>query len=211
VSYVYAIVVDGVLRYIGKGSSKRARVHMRMVRTIARRRAVGETVQTSPFYNRLTEAWLTGSDIQDITIADGLTNDEAFAREAAEIAAAPEGQLWNIWRGGLGSDKGHRLSDEQKRKIADANRKTWSDPTLLAEHSERCKVVLLRPDVRERLRRPKTPEHNAKVSAARKAQWADPAFRAKMAAVHSSEQFREKAKAASDARWAARRKREQSP
>jgi hypothetical protein len=33
-AYVYAIIVDGIVRYIGKGSGKRSIAHMRLVRSI---------------------------------------------------------------------------------------------------------------------------------------------------------------------------------
>src|SRR6516162_4318183 len=96
-AYVYAIIVDGIVRYIGKGSGNRKLAHMRLVRSIARRRAAGEHVRTSHFYNRLTKAWLEGAEIEEVVIVDGLTHGAAYAREIAEIAAAAQGQLWNLW------------------------------------------------------------------------------------------------------------------
>jgi hypothetical protein len=99
-AYVYAIVVDGVIRYIGKGHGNRTQFHFKMMRRIARRRAVGETVTTTHFYNRLTKAWLNGASIEVIKIAEGLTDAQAFEREIAEIAERPG--LWNKAPGGQG-------------------------------------------------------------------------------------------------------------
>ena len=203
-AYVYAIVVDGVIRYIGKGSEKRALAHMQMVRSIARRRAAGEMVRTSYFYNRLTKAWLDGADIQDIIIIDQLSDEQAYEREIAEIAALRD-QLWNVWAGGEGSSKGYAKSPEQRRKIAESNRATWSDPKLLSEHGARCKVVLLRPEVRAKITKPKTEDHNRKVSDRAKARWADPEFKAKMEAVFSSPEFHSRRSEATKRGWQTRR------
>lgn len=208
-AYVYAIIVDGIVRYFGKGSGGRARAHMRMVRSIARRRAAGETVQASHFYNRLTKAWLAGADIQEVVIADRMTDEQAYAREIAEIAAAPHGQLWNLWAGGEGSSKGYAKSHEQRRKIAETNQKTWRDPDLVAEQSEQKKVHWLRPEYRAKLTGRKwTPEQRAALSAKRKAQWADPEFVAKMEAAFSTPDFHARRSEATKRGWKTRRARQ---
>jgi hypothetical protein len=208
-AHVYAIVVDGMVRYIGKGSGGRARAHMRLVKSIARRRSAGETVRTSHFYNRLTKAWLDGAEIQEVIIADGMTDQDAYDREIAEIAAAPQRRLWNSWDGGEGSSKGYAKSPEQRRKIADTNRKTWTDPTLLAEHSKTCKLLWLRPEYRARLTGRKwTPEMRAALSAKRKAQWADPEFKAKMDSAFSTPEFHSRRSEATKRGWATRRARQ---
>ena len=207
-AYVYAIVVDDVVRYIGKGRTYRVGQHMTMVRSIARRRAAGEFVSTTYFYNRLTKAWLAGAEIETIVIAEGMTDEDAFAREVAEIAAALQGQLWNVWPGGEGGGKGHVKTLEQRRRIAESNRKTWSDPQLLAEHSARCKVVLLRPEVKALISKPKSPEHNQKVSERARARWATPEFKAKMDAVFHTPEFHERRSEATKRGWATRRARQ---
>src|SRR4249920_1262421 len=84
-AFVYQIIVDGVVRYIGKGTGGRLANHMKKVRMIARRRAAGETITTTHFYNRLTKAWLAGSNIEFNVIADRLSDAEAFESERTEI------------------------------------------------------------------------------------------------------------------------------
>jgi hypothetical protein len=208
-AYVYAIVVDGVVRYIGKGSGNRTRAHMRLVRSIARRRAVGETVKTSHFYNRLTKEWLAGAEIQEVILADGLTHEDAYLREIAEIARLQD-QLWNLWAGGEGSSKGYAKPPQQRQKIAKSNQQTWTDSKLLAEHSERCKLVWLRPEYREKCTGRKwTPEMRAALSAKRKAQWADPEFKAKMEAAFSSPEFHSSRSEATLRGWQTRRAKKQ--
>jgi hypothetical protein len=207
-AYVYAIIVDGVIRYFGKGSGNRKLAHMRMVRSIARRRAAGETVRTSHFYNRLTKAWLEGAEIAEIILVEGLTNEEAYAREIAEIAAAPQGQLWNTWPGGEGGGKGHSLSLEHRQKIAESNRKTWSDPEVLAKQSEQKKIHWLRPEYQAQLvGRKWTPEMKQELSDTRKAQWADPEFEARMqASKRSAPEFHAKRSEERRRSWETRRK-----
>ena len=84
--YIYAIVVDEIYRYIGKGTRKRVGDHMRMVRRISRLRAAGETVRTSIFYNQLTKAWLNGSQISEVILIDTLDEALAYEKEIEGIA-----------------------------------------------------------------------------------------------------------------------------
>lgn len=184
-AYVYAILVDGVCRYIGKGSGTRAKAHMRIVRSIARRRAAGEAVRASHFYNRLTKAWLAGSEIEEIILVDGLTHEQAYAREVEEIAARTG--LWNVWDGGEGSSKGYAKSPGQREKIAASNKATWADPDLKAKHGEQCKIRWLRPEYRDITQAAlkaawSDPERCRKRSDLTKARWADPVFKEKMRA-----------------------------
>lgn len=212
-AYVYVIVVDGIVRYVGKGSTTRVRAHMRIVKSIARRRAAGENVRASYFYNRLTKAWLMGAEIQESIIIDQLTDHEAFQREIAEIAAAPQGQLWNYWRGGEGGSKGVLKSPEQRAKIAETNRQTWRDPQLLAEHSERCKLVWLRPEYVDAIKSKnkevrQRPEYRQRLSDNAKRRWADPQFRAKMDSAFSTPEFHSRRIEATKRGWATRRARQ---
>lgn len=213
-AYVYAIVVDGVIRYVGKGTGGRARTHMRIVRSIARRRAAGELVQASDFYNRLTKAWLAGAEIEECILISGLDHEAAFQAEIATIASFPPDLLWNYWPGGEGGSKGYAKSEQQRRKIAESNKQTWADEGLRSQHSERSKVHWLRPEYRERVlvgraATDATPESRAKRSAAAIARWADPQFRAQIKQTNSSDQHRMKRRLAAKAGWAKRRSRSQ--
>lgn len=100
-AYVYDVLVDGVRRYVGKGRGRRCHMHMKKVRSIARRRAAGETVIVTAFYEKLTQAWLEGADIAVYVLVDGLSDAEAFALETTLIEQNEE-SLWNTTPGGQG-------------------------------------------------------------------------------------------------------------
>lgn len=203
-AYVYAILVDGICRYIGKGSGTRARAHMRIVRSIARKRAAGEAVRASHFYNRLTKAWLAGSEIEEVILVDGLTHEQAYECEIEEIASRTG--LWNFWAGGEGGSKGYTKPPEQREKMAASNKTTWADPGIRNEQSERMKVHWLRPEYRDVTHAAlkaawQDPERCRKRSEAAKARWADPVFKEKMRLALSKPEVR----AAQKVGWQKRR------
>ena len=79
-SYVYAIHVDGVLRYIGKGTNGRMYAHMKEVRQRLTRKFKLKNVW--PFFQRkLTEAVMKGAVIEEIVLADNLTSKQAYKLE----------------------------------------------------------------------------------------------------------------------------------
>lgn len=178
-AYVYAIIVDDVVRYIGKGTGNRADKHLRIMHSILRRRAAGELVRATHLHNRMAKAWRNGSSIEIEILIDGLTDDAAFAKEIELIASIRVGQLWNQTIGGENPPKAISRSAEFITKVTASNIKTWSDPELRARQSAEKKVHWLRPEYRAKLepvnRRPKP-----SVSEKAKARWADPEFRAKM-------------------------------
>ncbi len=78
--YVYGIHVDGVLRYIGKGTNGRMYAHMKEVRQRLTRKFKLKNV--SPIFQRkLTEAVIKGATVEEIVIADNLTSKQAYQRE----------------------------------------------------------------------------------------------------------------------------------
>ena len=97
-SYVYAIHVDGVLRYIGKGTDDRMYAHMKEVRQRLTRKFKLKNV--SPFFQRkLTEAVMKGAVIEQIVLADDLTSKQAYKLEYRHLErlvyAGNREQLWN--------------------------------------------------------------------------------------------------------------------
>ena len=186
-AYVYAVIVDGVRRYIGKGRGRRSLMHMKEVRSITRRRAAGEIVRTTIFYNRLAKAWRSGSQIEIEIIVDGLSDREAFDREIVEIAQVPKEQLWNMLPGGRGGAViGHQIAEETRTKLAISNKAAWSNPELLKNQSEQKKLHWLRPEYRNQIES-KIVREDAKraISEKAKARWADPQFREKMKRIFS--------------------------
>jgi hypothetical protein len=78
-SYVYAIHVDGVLRYIGKGSNGRMYSHMKEVKQRLMRKFHLKNI--SPlFQQKLTEAVMQGAVVEEIVLIDNLTPKQARDR-----------------------------------------------------------------------------------------------------------------------------------
>lgn len=94
-AYVYGIVVDGVLRYIGKGTLRRSQAHMANVRSVCRRRAAGDIVKTTPFYENLVAAWVSGAEISEIIIVGNLSDKEAYS--SSEYRAKQSVTMKKIW------------------------------------------------------------------------------------------------------------------
>ncbi len=97
--YVYAIYVDGVLRYIGKGTNSRMYAHMREVRQRLTRKFNLKNV--SPiFQQKLTEAVVKGAVVEEIVIAENLTSKQAYELEHRHMEEmvhdGKRGQLWNV-------------------------------------------------------------------------------------------------------------------
>jgi hypothetical protein len=157
-AYVYAVKVDGVTCYIGKGRRYRVTEHLRYARQLNRRRAAGEKIQARPFYNWLAKADRDGRRITYEIIAFGLSDLDAYERERQEIASASGLDLWNVLPGGEGTDGEFIRSlwrqTEFREKVMNARRKAmyeneewrerqrqgandqWSDPQKKLKHYE---------------------------------------------------------------------------
>ena len=98
--YTYGVYVDGVLRYIGKGHGQRRYFHVWMANYINHRRAKGEKVCTTRFYNRLAKALNNGASVVTKVFRYYATDEDAFAGEIYRIARATG--LWNKLSGGQG-------------------------------------------------------------------------------------------------------------
>ena len=97
-AYVYVILVDGVVRYIGKGRNGRMYTHL----IEAKRSAARCNPDTSGLYPRLhrklVEAVRAGSRITEIVIISNLTDRTAYrieSRMIGEFHKFRAGQLWN--------------------------------------------------------------------------------------------------------------------
>jgi len=149
-AYVYAIIVDDVVKYIGKGSGRRAIRHVQKMHQLLRARAAGEVVRATHLHNRMAKAWRNGSSLEIVTLIDGLTDEQAFIKEVELIASYPHGQLWNQTLGGENPPRAKSRSPEFIEKVRASNVIAWSNPRLLAHHSERCKVLWLDPEYRDK-------------------------------------------------------------
>ena len=97
-AYVYTILVDGIVRYIGKGRNGRLYAHLiEAKRTAARSGA--KTASLHPRWRRnLVQAIRAGSEITESVIGYGLTDEEAYRLESKIIAdfhRFQTDQLWN--------------------------------------------------------------------------------------------------------------------
>lgn len=97
-SYVYVIHVDGVLRYIGKGTNGRMCAHMKEVRQRLTRKFKLKNIWPL-FQRKLTEAVMKGAVIEEIVLADNLTSKQAYKLEYHHLVrmvyAGNREQLWN--------------------------------------------------------------------------------------------------------------------
>jgi hypothetical protein len=97
-AYVYAILVDDVMRYVGKGRDKRLYIHVIEARRSAARCGIRTSHLHPRVHRKLVEAVRAGSDIAEIVILDGLTDHNAFRLEYEIIGnfhKSRPGQLWN--------------------------------------------------------------------------------------------------------------------
>jgi hypothetical protein len=97
-SYVYAIHVDGLLRYIGKGSNGRMYSHMKEVKQRLTREFNLKNI-SPPFQRKLTEAVMQGAIVEEIVLVDNLTSKQAYKLEYRHLEkmvyAGKRRQLWN--------------------------------------------------------------------------------------------------------------------
>jgi hypothetical protein len=98
--YVYAIYVNGLIRYVGKGTNGRMHFHAIEARRINGRRALGANTDatTTTFYRNLAEAMREGAIIREEIIVGGLTDKQAYwieKQKIEELFKQNKDQLWN--------------------------------------------------------------------------------------------------------------------
>jgi hypothetical protein len=96
--YIYAIVVVGVVRYIGKGRNGRIYTHLVEARRTSAR-CPAKTAHLYPrMHRKLVETVRAGSQIIETVITSGLTDQAAYRLESRMIGEFHKfraGQLWN--------------------------------------------------------------------------------------------------------------------
>ena len=98
VAYIYAILVDGVVRYIGKGRNGRMYTHLIDAKRSAARCAVDTGGLHPRLHRKLVEAIRDGSQFGETIVASGLTDRAAYGLESKIIGQFHKlraGQLWN--------------------------------------------------------------------------------------------------------------------
>lgn len=77
-AYVYTIIVDGTVRYIGKGTGLRLRTHVINAKCTAAR-CGRRTAHLHPrLHRKLVEAIRAGATVVERVIVSGLSDDEAY-------------------------------------------------------------------------------------------------------------------------------------
>lgn len=97
-AYVYAILVDGVVRYIGKGRNGRMYNHLIEAKRSAARCAIDTSGLFPRRHRKLVEAVRAGSQFTETVIISGLTDRVAYGLESKiinEFHKRRAGQLWN--------------------------------------------------------------------------------------------------------------------
>lgn len=157
--YVYQILVDGIVRYIGKGSGGRIHHHVKFAKRLIKNRKTGKKIWARKFYNQLAKAIKNGSEILEEFVIKNVSEKKAFAREIVEIVKYPEGQLWNTLNGGPGNSSEYTTElwkdpifrakqavtmeariDEAREDVARARTIRWEDPKQRKLQSEIGKV-----------------------------------------------------------------------
>jgi hypothetical protein len=97
-SYIYAIIVDGVVRYIGKGRNGRMYTHLIEAKRTSARCPADATHLGPRLHRKLVETVRAGSQIIETVITSGLTDRAACQLESriiGEFHKFRAGQLWN--------------------------------------------------------------------------------------------------------------------
>ena len=148
-------------------------------------------MKVSVFYDRLTAAWLGGAEVEVVYLAEGLSDEQAFALETLEIETRKG--LWNVAPGGIGfrSSTAKRMWAEHREKITAAQSGRTKPGTA-------ANLVSLW----------ENPEYRARMSAVAKATWSDKreVMCAKRRETWANPEYRAMMKAKSQAAWTPERR-----
>jgi hypothetical protein len=166
-AYVYAVLVDDQLRYIGKGRGRRAWDHIRDAKALVQRKLAGLVERPNKKLAGIASALGKGKSISICVFIDGLDDELALAIET-EMIAKHSGQIWNLAAGGEGLTPEVAAlvnSDPDKRARAGSTiRALWADDAFKARALEARKGT-------------RTPEGTASAAKALRQLWDDPAYR----------------------------------
>lgn len=162
--YVYHILVDGIIRYVGKGSGERVYDHIKVAEKINRGRVTSRKILRSTLYTRLARSIREDSTVTLIIVSEGLSDADAYNLEIEEIAARPIGSLWNDTRGGDG------FTSEYQKKL-------WSDPDRIERHRQLA-LKAWQDNPERKGARFSEPGSREKQKEMMRAKWDDPEYRA---------------------------------
>ena len=97
-AYVYRIIVDNVVRYIGKGRGSRLLTHAIDARRAAAKSDIALRRLSPRMHRNLVHAVHAGAEVQEQIIASSLSDADAYRLETAMIADfhyRRTDQLWN--------------------------------------------------------------------------------------------------------------------
>jgi hypothetical protein len=97
-AYVYSILVDNVVRYIGKGRGSRLLTHAINARRTAAKSDIAIRRLHPRMYRKLVQAVHAGADIREQIIASNLSDASAYQLETkmtADFHCRKTGPLWN--------------------------------------------------------------------------------------------------------------------
>lgn len=168
--YVYEVIVDGDVRYVGKGRGRRAARHVGIAAAVTRNDK--HRYARSRFYKALGAAIEAGQSVEIQYAGTGLSSEQAFRQEMDRIATYGLENLWNSTPGGEG------ISSQVAQSIA---LERWSDPQKRKQQSIRLKDAYADPSIRERhktaLRRDLSSDDRLVRSNNAKLRWARPGER----------------------------------
>jgi hypothetical protein len=179
--YVYAILVDGVIRYIGKGRKKRFSDHLKVAISINEKRSGGKKVRALHFHNKLAKALLEGANVTHQVLEYFSTDEEAFAEEICQISSL-EG-LWNVADGGKGQTSGMMKKIWQRHEYIKqqmTNLQNMKAKSNTPEQRKKVSTIIIE--------RNKSKDGRQATIDSNKKRWADPEYKARVTASMSAAQ-----------------------